>query len=110
VLFEWETIEGGRATGTGLVIMIDGQLVQPLRVEFVLDATSSCLASGFVRLGSADVRDASYGSQAHRNLVKQMLADPTVEFPWIERFYWDSKGWHREPPNTSVQPPVFGRG
>jgi hypothetical protein len=110
VLFEWKSIEHGRAAGTGIIVMIDHQQVQPLRVEFVLDATSGGLASGFVHFGSTDVPDAPYGSHAHRELVKQMLADPTVEFPWIERFYRDSDGWHREPPNPSLQPTAFGRG
>lgn len=107
VLFEWETVEPGRATGTGIIVMIDGQLVQPLRVGFELDATTGGLASGFVHFGNADLPDASYGSQAHRKLAKQILADPAVEFPWIERFYRHSDGWYREPPNTPPQPAGF---
>ncbi|MCB9882573.1 MAG: hypothetical protein H6834_12355 [Planctomycetes bacterium] len=98
VLFTWETIEEGRASGTGLVVLIERQTVQPLRVEFVLDATGSELASGFVHFGNADLPDVPYGSPPHHKMVRQILANPLVEFPWIERFHRDMEGWHRALP------------
>lgn len=104
VLFEWESIEHNRASGAGVVVLIDGQIVQPLRVEFELDPTTGCMVAGFVYFGNTDLPNVAYGSQAHRKLSMQILADPTVDFAWIERFFRDALGWHREARDSDRDP------
>lgn len=98
VLFEWESVEARRARGVGIVVMIDGQFVEPLRVAFELDAAGRALTSGLVDFGDSDSVDAPYGSRTHRRMCKRMLLDPEVEFPWVARFRRLPGGWQRVRP------------
>jgi len=94
VSFEHSRVVAGQAAASGVVIMIDDQTVEPLRVEFTLDTSRTKLSTGSVCFGDK-TRNVSYGSREDRRLRRAIIANPDVEFSWKESFYRGGDGWHR---------------
>jgi hypothetical protein len=97
VIFEWEEIADREAGGTGVVVMIDGQRVEPLRVSFRLDRSGRGLSSGSVCFGDADRDEVPYGSAKHERMIREILVDPGAEFRWKACFHRDARGWRDVP-------------
>jgi hypothetical protein len=91
VVFEHSRVIGSRAVASGVVFMIDDQTIEPLRVEFTLDASSARVSAGSVYFGDR----VAHGSWDSRKLRNAIIADPEVEFSWRECFRRDQNGWHR---------------
>ncbi len=95
VLFKHTEVTDCKFLGSGLVVLIDGQLVEPLRVELSLNGSKTELQFGLVCLGDEKRAAVGYGSKEHRRMALEILADPQLEYSWKERFRRDDAGWHR---------------
>jgi hypothetical protein len=94
VSFEYSRVTGGQAAASGVVVMIENQTVEPLRVEFTLDLSSLNVSTGSVCFGDK-TRNVAYGSREDRKLRHAIIANPDVEFSWKECFYRGGDGWRR---------------
>jgi hypothetical protein len=99
VLFSWEELQGDGAFGFGLILMIEGQWVEPLRVQLRLNPARRGLASGIVQFGSRDHGDVAYGGSEHHRMARQILGNRSLEFAWREQFHGGPEGWRRLPLN-----------
>lgn len=106
VVLAWEELGALGAFGFGVVVMIAGQCVEPLRVQFALDPTRSSIASGSVQFGERGSGPAAYGSGAHHAITRRILGDRGHEFDWKEQFVAGPDGWRRMPaiPTRSSAP------
>jgi hypothetical protein len=101
VLFSWEEFHDDRFFGFGLVVMIEGQRVAPLRVQLGPDPARCRFASGLVQFGTRDHGAVAYGSGEHHRMARQILANRSLEFDWMEQFHAGPDGWSRLPPNRA---------
>jgi len=93
VILEWQEVTPRGAWCVGTVVMIDGQLVEPFRLDVSLDPPGAGIESGVIRFGDADAPAIEYGSSRHERMVKRILADPRCEFRWKLRFSRGPQGW-----------------
>jgi hypothetical protein len=93
VILEYSPVAAGQMVASGLVFMIDDQMVEPLRVELVLDASSAKVLAGSVFFG--DKTRTAYGSRDVRKLRNAIIANPLAELSWKECFHRSSDGWQR---------------
>ena len=93
VIFEYTEQKGNCVFGSGVAIMIEGQLVEPLRVEFTFNCSKTKLENGLVYFGDASTPAVRFGSREHWKLLKQIILDPRIEYPWKECFRRDATGW-----------------
>ena len=101
VLLSWEEVHDDAAFGFGFVVMIEGQLVEPLRVQLRLNPARCGLASGLVQFGSRDHGAVTYGGSEHHRMARQILGNRSVEFAWREQFHRGPDGWSRLPPSKT---------
>ena len=101
VLFSWQEFQDDGAFGFGLVVMIEGQWVEPLRVQLCLNPARCALASGLVQFGSRDHGAVAYGGSEHHRMERQILGNRSLEFAWREQFHGGPDGWSRLPPNKA---------
>jgi hypothetical protein len=66
--------DADQMVASGVVFMIDDQMVEPLRVELVLDASSVKVLGGSVFFG--DKTRTAHGSRAVRKLRNAIIANP----------------------------------
>ena len=94
VLLEHFRISGREGVASGVVILIEQQTVEPLRVKFVLN-DSGALDEGWVHFGDTARDIVQYGTSEHRKLSKEIIADSDRNYSWRETFWRDGEGWHR---------------
>lgn len=93
VIFEHSRINGRQAMASGVVVMIEDQTVEPVRVEFTLDAAGTTLSTASVHFGDT-TRTVGFGSKEDRMLRHAIIVNPAADFPWKERFHRNRTGWH----------------
>jgi len=94
VLLEHFRLSGRGGVATGVVILIEGQTVEPLRVKFVVN-DSGALDQGWVHFGDTARDIVRYGTREHRKLSNEIIAYPDRNYSWKETFCRDDEGWHR---------------
>ena len=93
VILELQEVSKCQASGRGIVILVEGQLVDRIQVEVLVDQQQAGLASATILVGTNDRAPAKYGSSGHQDMVKSIFADSSNEIPWRRRFYRDETGW-----------------
>jgi hypothetical protein len=94
VLLEHPRISKREATASGVVILIEQQTVEPLRVNLSV-TDSGALHRGWVYFGDAARDVVRYGTREHRKLSMEIIANPDRNYAWKESFWRDGDGWHR---------------
>jgi hypothetical protein len=95
VLFESFEVATNEIAASGIAILIDGQKVQPLRIELQFDADQSQIIAGTLHFGDAGRPPAPYGSSAHGKLARQIIASPRRDFSWEHFWRRTAHGWER---------------
>ena len=93
ILFQWQEVKDLRASGSGIVVLIDGQRVEPVRIRLDLDAGESSVATGDVWFGDRHRGGYLFNSKEHHALVNQIWLNREVEFDWKLHFHRDKAGW-----------------
>jgi len=101
VLLSWQELQDDGAFAFGVVVMIDDQVVEPLRVQLGLNPARTGFASGLVQFGRRSTGASAYDSDGHHRMARQILGNRSLEFPWREQFHRSSGGWCRLPPNKT---------
>jgi hypothetical protein len=101
ILLSWEELRDDGAFAFGVVVLIEGQWVEPVRVRILLNPERGGLASGLVQFGCRDHGSVAYGSSAHHRMARRILGDRDLEFAWREQFHGGPDGWRRLPPHRT---------
>jgi hypothetical protein len=93
VLIEYEEQSGSGYFGTGIAILVSGQLVEPVAFHLTLDSERGTFAAGDVRFGHTEGADVRYGSSEHGKMSKSILANPRAHRDCHYIFSRTTIGW-----------------
>lgn len=95
VLLEHFETNERHIAATGIAILID-QTVEPLRIELNLDSSRTAVDTGALYFGEDSGPVVGYGSPAHSNLTRKILANPDRDFGWRHSWHRTKLGWARD--------------